>query len=102
MAVPVKMHEKFAPRPVFVPFLRCSSSSFLSDPVFTSKRQPPLACGSITGSTQALLLALADSMNEEASGTIAPLAAGSGERTVRAHSHAMIVARDPSGSSIFG
>ena len=60
------------------------------------------AAGSITGSTQAFLPSLVESMKDDTSGTIAPRAAGSGERTVRAHSQAMTVASDPSASRAFG
>jgi hypothetical protein len=60
------------------------------------------ASGSVTGSTHALLFSLVDSMNDETRGTIAPFAAGSGERTVRAQIHAMTVASEPSGSFGFG
>ena len=56
----------------------------------------------ITGSTQAFFPFLVESKREETSGTIAPLARGSGERIVRAHNQAMTVASEPSGSRAFG
>ena len=65
-----------------------------------------LVKASITGSTQTLRSswrpALPDSRNDDTSGTIAPLAAGSGERTVRAHSQATTPAGAPSASRARG
>ncbi len=56
----------------------------------------------MTGSTQAFRPSLVESMKDETSGTIAPWARGSGERTVRAHNQAMTVASVPSGRRAFG
>ena len=50
---------------------------------------------STTGSTHAFLPALVESQNDRTSGTCAPLAAGLGLATVRAHSHAITVASPP-------
>jgi hypothetical protein len=85
-----------------VPSLSFASSAFVSAPVRTSKRQPSGAAESITGSTHAFRSSLVDNINHETSGTMAPLAAGSGERTVRAQSQAITVASEPSGSLAFG
>src|ERR1019366_4889195 len=63
---------------------------------------PSGAAGSITSSTHAFWPSLVESMKDDTSGTIAPLAAGSGERTVRAQSQAMTVASVPSGNPAFG
>jgi hypothetical protein len=83
IAAPVRTQTKFDPRAVFVPFFSRSSSDFPSAPVRTSKRQPSGAAASIIGSTQAFFPVRVESRKEETSGTIAPLARGSGERTVR-------------------
>ncbi len=95
-------HAKCVPPAVFVPFFSCSSSVFPSAPARTSKRQPSGDAGSITGSTQAFFPSLVESRKDDTNGTIAPLARGSGERTVRAHSQAMTVDLLPSGSRAFG
>ena len=68
----------------------------------TSKRQPSGAVEKITGSTQAFFPSLVESRKDDTSGTIAPNAFGSGERTVRAQSQAITVAWRPSGSVAFG
>ena len=54
------------------------------------------------GKGQATFWGKLTSMKDDTSGTIAPLAAGSGERTVRAHSQAITVASEPSGDRAFG
>src|SRR5450631_552050 len=95
MQVPPALRETF-------PFFSLSSSIFLRAPALTSKYQPSGEEGSTLGSTQAFLPSFVESMKEETSGTIAPFAAGSGERTVRAHSHAMTVASAPSESFTLG
>src|SRR3954454_51516 len=102
MADPVRMQVKFEPRALFVPALSLSSSTFGSVPVRTSNRHPSCAVPSVTGSTQAFLPSLVESMKDDTKGTITPFAAGSGERTVRAQSHAITVAFEPSGSVAFG
>ena len=98
IGAPVRTHWKLALWAVFVPFFSRSSSAFDSAPVWTSKRQPSGASGSITGSTHAFRPSFVESMKEGTSGTLLPPARGSGERTVRAHSQAMTVASLPSGS----
>src|SRR4051794_39777213 len=101
MFAPVRTQRKVA-RADLVPAASLTTSAFDSAPVRTSNRHPSGAAGSITGSTQAFLPSLVESMNDDTSGTIAPLAAGSGERTVRAQSQAITVAFEPSGSVALG
>src|SRR5262245_55036467 len=103
MVAPVSTQEKFEPRPSpFVPVFSRASSSLVSLPLCTSNRQPSGAETSITGSTQALLFAILDTKKDETSGTMAPFAAGSGERTVRAQSQAITVASEPLGNFALG
>ena len=88
------MHIKFEPRPALDPFFSLSSTppptiqSSLQNATHRVRRDR-------VGSTHDLLAPLVESKNEETKGTIAPFAEGSGERTVRAHNHAMTVARRP-------
>src|ERR1019366_6607296 len=73
-------------------------SSFLDgEPDLTSKRQPSAASGSSSGSTHVLAPSFVDRRKDDTSGTKAPLAAGSGERMVRAHIQATILALLPFG-----
>ena len=64
---PVKTQEKACPFPVFVPVDKRSSSALLNRPARTSNRQPSGAAGSITGSTQAFLPSLVESMKDDTS-----------------------------------
>ena len=102
IGVPVSTQVKFDPRPVLVPSFRCFSCSVVRLPVLTSKHHPSCAAGSRTISTQACLAFFVESMKEETSGTCAPLAMGSGEATVRAHSQAITVALVSAGRVAFG
>src|SRR6185312_7491201 len=101
MGAPVNKHAKF-PREVLVPFLIRSSFSADNFPDLTSNRQPSGEVASSTGSTHDFVSPFEERRKEETSGTMAPLAAGSGDRTVRAQSHAITAASEPLGSFALG
>ena len=99
IGAPDSRHVKLAPCEALVPALAFASSSGPTPSVFTTKRQPPF---STPGTTIASRPFFDDSTKELTSGTCAPPAAGLGLATVRAHSQAMTVASEPSGSRALG
>src|SRR5258707_7110731 len=88
-AVPQTRHAKFAPRPVFVPFLIATASEAERVPCRTSNRTV-FSAWSTTGSTQTCRPGFVESAHLLESGICAPQARF-GHLTVRAHSQAITV-----------